>query len=212
MDLPDQSGLASRMPLRTRADSAEDTVRLRPIEVTVEIPTGSRNKYEYDPRTGRFRLDRVLFASVHYPVDYGFVAETLAPDGDPLDALVVVSAPTFPGCVVSARPIGALAMYDEKGPDDKVLAVPSGDPRFRGVDDVADLATARLAEIEEFFATYKMLERKQTRVAGWRDWQTAQRLIDDARARFRHAAASPVVGQPWQLPRGTPGRAAGQRR
>jgi inorganic pyrophosphatase len=164
-------------------------MRLDPVEVMVEIPRGSRNKYEYDPKTQRFRLDRVLFASVHYPTDYGFVMDTLAFDGDPVDALVVVNEPTFSGCVLSARPIGVLAMRDEKGPDDKLLTVPEGDPRFHAIADVADLSPSWLAEIEYFFATYKTLERKKTQVIGWHNWEAARRLIRDGRARFSRSAA-----------------------
>ncbi|HEX9016852.1 MAG TPA: inorganic diphosphatase, partial [Chloroflexota bacterium] len=122
------------------------------IEVLVEIPQGSRNKYEYDEATGRIRLDRVLYSSVHYPAEYGFVLETRAPDGDPLDALVLAYEPTFPGCVIPARPVGVLRMRDEKGLDDKVLAVPVGDPRFAEVRDLADLQPHGLAEIENFFS------------------------------------------------------------
>lgn len=165
-------------------------MKLESVEVMVEIPRGSRNKYEYDPKVNRFRLDRVLFASVHYPTDYGFVLDTLAADGDPLDALVVVNEPTFSGCLVAARPIGVLGMRDEKGPDDKLLTVPIGDPRFQGIADVADLSPSSLAEIEYFFATYKTLERKLTEVTGWRNWETAERLIQDARQRFRIASHS----------------------
>jgi inorganic pyrophosphatase len=160
-------------------------VRLAAVAVVVEIPRGSRNKYEYDPRRKRFRLDRVLYASVHYPADYGFVVDTLGDDGDPLDALVVVDEPTFPGCIVEARPIGVLAMRDEKGPDDKLLTVPVGDPRFNQISDVADLPASQLAEIEYFFATYKTLERKLTEMIGWKSWEAADVLIRDARERFR---------------------------
>jgi inorganic pyrophosphatase len=159
-------------------------VRLATVEVVVEIPRGSRNKYEYDPCLRRFRLDRVLYASVHYPTDYGFVRETLGTDGDPLDALVVIDEPTFTGCIVEARPVGVLAMRDEKGPDDKLLTVPVGDPRYNQITDVADLPASQLAEIEYFFATYKTLERKFTEVIGWKDWEAADRLIKDAKERF----------------------------
>jgi len=169
-------------------DGGRYEVKLGPVDVLVEIPQGSRNKYEYDPRLQRFRLDRVLFASVHYPTDYGFVLHTLAPDGDPLDALIVVNEPTFPGCVVPARPIGVLGMRDEKGPDDKLLTVPMGDPRFDGMSDVADLSPSWLAEIEYFFATYKALERKLTEVTGWQGWEAADRLIRETRERFARQA------------------------
>src|SRR5437868_3329362 len=117
---------------------------LQVIDVFVEIPMGSRNKYEFDPSTQQFRLDRVLYSSVHYPADYGFVPGTLEEDGDPLDALVIVNEPTFPSCVIPARPIGVLSMRDDKGTDDKLLTVPEGDPRFSAVRDLGDLSPSWL--------------------------------------------------------------------
>jgi inorganic pyrophosphatase len=132
-----------------------------------EIPRGGRNKYEDDETTGRFVLDRVLYSSVHYPTDYGFVVETLAEDGDHLDILVLVQEPTFPGCLITARLLGGLDMDEEKGSDFKVLAVPVGDPRFDHVQSLADLGEHWLREIETFFAAYKQLEPKQTTVLGW---------------------------------------------
>ena len=110
----------------------------RSITVIVEIPQGSRNKYEYDPDLGRFRLDRMLFASVHFPVDYGFLPESKAEDGDPLDVMVIVGEPTFPGCMIEARPVGMLKMRDEKGTDDKILCVPAGDPQWERLGDIED--------------------------------------------------------------------------
>jgi inorganic pyrophosphatase len=158
----------------------------RSVDVLVENPRGSRTKYEVDQKTGRIRLDRVLFSSVHYPADYGFVMDTLGGDGDPLDALVVVEEPTFPGCVVPARPIGTLMMRDEQGNDEKVLAVPVGDPRFDEVRGLRDLARHWLLEIETFFATYKELESRKTAVVkGWHDTDAAWKLIDESRARAR---------------------------
>ncbi|MHB1004167.1 MAG: inorganic diphosphatase [Chloroflexota bacterium] len=137
------------------------------IEVIVEIPRGSRNKYEYDDERGLIRLDRVLYSSVHYPTDYGMVPNTLAPDGDHLDVLILCEEPTFPGCLVPARVIGVLRMVDENGSDDKILAVPKGDPRFDHVHDLADISPHWLEEIANFFNTYKTLERKETRIVGW---------------------------------------------
>lgn len=154
------------------------------VDVVVEIPQGSRNKYEYDETTGRFRLDRVLFSSVHYPTEYGFVPETRAPDGDPLDALVITHEPTFTGCVIPARPIGLFDMRDEKGMDQKILAVPVGDPRFDQVHDLADLAPHWLREIENFFSIYKTLEGKFTEVIGWEGESAAWELIRRSRAAF----------------------------
>jgi len=152
------------------------------IEVVVEIPRGSRNKYEMDKERGVLVLDRVLYSSVHYPTDYGFVAGTLAQDGDALDALVVVDEPTFPGCHVMVRPIGVLDMLDEKGPDQKILAVPVGDPRFADVRDLNDIGQHWLREIENFFQTYKALEPKWTDVVGWEDASAARQVIQEARA------------------------------
>ncbi|MGH2559614.1 MAG: inorganic diphosphatase [Thermomicrobiales bacterium] len=151
----------------------------------IEIPRGSRNKYEYDEALGRFRLDRVLYSSVHYPTDYGYIPDTLAEDGDHLDILVLVQEPTFSGCLIEARPLGGLDMADEKGPDFKILAVPVGDPRYAHVETLADLGGHWLREIETFFATYKLLEPKQTEVLGWHDAAEAWSVIERCRERFR---------------------------
>lgn len=156
----------------------------RSIDVFVEIPKGSRAKYELDKATGRIRLDRVLYSSVHYPADYGFITDTMGGDGDPLDALIVVEEPTFPGCILPARPIGTLLMHDEKGRDEKILGVPLGDPRFDEVKELKDLSPHWLREIETFFATYKTLEgNSEVRVAGWRGSRTAWALIEKSRKR-----------------------------
>jgi inorganic pyrophosphatase len=153
------------------------------VDVFVEIPRGSRAKYELDKKSGRIRLDRVLHSSVHYPADYGFVMDTLARDGDPLDALVIVEEPTFPGCVVPARPIGTLFMRDSKGEDEKILAVPVGDPRFDQIRRLKDLAPHWQKEIETFFATYKSLESDDTEIGGWHDEKAAWRVIEASRTR-----------------------------
>ncbi len=159
------------------------------VEVLVEIPRGSRNKYEYDEERGLIRLDRVLYSSVHYPTDYGFVPGTLAPDGDHLDALIVVEEPTFPGCLLRARPIGTLYMRDERGEDNKILAVPVDDPRFEGVRDLPDLQPHWLREIEVFFATYKTLEGVRTEVLGWDGVEEAWRLIQSCREKYQSRVA-----------------------
>jgi inorganic pyrophosphatase len=151
-----------------------------PIEVIVEIPSGSRNKYEYDHDRHRFVLDRILYSSVHYPCDYGFIEGSLADDGDPLDVLVVISEPTFPGCVVRARPVGVLDMSDDKGHDYKVLAVAHDDPRWDETGTLEDLSPHRLREIENFFKTYKALEGRETDVTGWLGVDDAWRIIDAA--------------------------------
>jgi inorganic pyrophosphatase len=151
----------------------------------IEIPRGSRNKYEYDDATKSFRLDRVLYSSVHYPTDYGFIPDTLAEDGDHLDILVLVQEPTFPGCVIEARPLGGLDMSDEKGSDFKVLAVPVGDPRYAHVASLADVGEHWLREIETFFATYKLLEPKHAEVLGWHEAEEARQVIVRCRERYR---------------------------
>ena len=160
------------------------------IEVLVEIPRGSRNKYEFDKERGVFFLDRVLYSSVHYPTDYGYIPGTLSEDGDALDALVVVQEPTFPGCHILARPIGVLDMNDEKGRDHKILAVPLGDPRFSRVHDLSDLDPHWLREIENFFQTYKALEDKWTEVLGWEDAAAAERVILEAQTLYRRGLES----------------------
>ena len=156
--------------------------RRPPVEVTVEIPSGSRNKYEFDHQRRRFVLDRTLYSSVHYPCDYGFIEGSLADDGDPLDVLVIIAEPTFPGCVVRARPVGVLDMADEKGHDYKILAVAHDDPRWEATDALEDLSPHRLKEIENFFETYKTLENRPTTVNGWLGAADAWRIIDAAMA------------------------------
>lgn len=155
------------------------------IDAFIEIPSGSRNKYEYDEARGVFRLDRVLYSSVHYPTEYGYIPETLGEDGDHLDVLVLVHEPTFPGCLIPARVIGGLDMADEKGGDFKVLAVPVGDPRFSHVHTLEQISEHWLREIETFFKTYKLLEPKQTEVRGWHNATEAQAMIHACRERFR---------------------------
>ena len=152
----------------------------QPIEVTVEIPSGSRNKYEYDHERHRFVLDRILYSSVHYPCDYGFLEGTMADDGDPLDVLVVISEPTFPGCVVRARPVGALDMRDDKGHDYKILAVATDDPRWDETHTLEDLSAHRLREVENFFQIYKELEGREVEVMGWLGVAEAWQIIDDS--------------------------------
>jgi inorganic pyrophosphatase len=156
------------------------TETVDPIDVVIEIPMGSRNKYEYDHTTHQIRLDRVLHSSVHYPTDYGFIPDTLSKDGDPLDVLLIVHDSTFPGCVVPARPIGVLRMHDEKGVDEKILAVPVGDPRFEEVHSLDDVRAHWLKEIENFFATYKLLEDKFTELEGWDDAEVALTVIEES--------------------------------
>jgi inorganic pyrophosphatase len=150
----------------------------------VEIPKGSRNKYEWDEGLGAIRLDRFLFSSVVYPTDYGFVPDTRAEDGDPLDVLVVVSEPTFPGCVIHVKPIAVLRMRDEKGIDDKVLCVPLHDPNWNELNELADLPHALREEILHFFSIYKQPEGKVVEVDGWYGVDEALATIAAARERY----------------------------
>jgi inorganic pyrophosphatase len=137
------------------------------VEILVEIPKGSQNKYIWDQARRRVRLDRVLHSSIHYPADYGFIMETMAADGRPLDALLLVTNPTFPGCVVEGRVIGCLKTTDEKGEDTKIIAVPTHDPRMSQFMSLAELPPHILKEIEYFFAAYKELEGKEVEIEGW---------------------------------------------
>ena len=151
----------------------------------IEIPKGSRNKYEFDPELGGIKLDRFVSASVVYPTDYGYIPETLAPDGDPLDVLVCVSEPTFPGCIVPARIVGLFQMADEKGPDDHVVCVPHNDPGWNEVHEVDDLPAQVRAEIGHFFSVYKDLDlERHSEVKGWADRDAALQTIDQARQQF----------------------------
>lgn len=153
------------------------------IEVLVEIPKGSRNKYEYDKKRKVIRFDRMLFSSVHYPSDYGFIPNTLAEDGDPLDALVLLWEPTFPGCMIEARPIGVFNMEDEKGPDEKILCVPLSDPLWNHIYSLEEVPPHLLKEIEHFFSIYKDLEQKNVTVNGWQNRAAALTVIQKAKDR-----------------------------
>jgi inorganic pyrophosphatase len=160
------------------------------IEVVVEIPRGCRNKYEFDHERHVFRLDRRLFSATSYPADYGFVPDTLAEDGDPLDALVLVEDPTFPGCYVCSRPIGVFWMTDEKGPDAKIICVPSHEPRWADTRDIHDLPEALRAEVAQFFAIYKELEpEKESEIGGYDGRGAALGEIEVSRRRFRQVTA-----------------------
>jgi inorganic pyrophosphatase len=147
------------------------------IHVLVEIPKGSQNKYEFDHELGILKLDRVLFSPLHYPGDYGFVPGTLAEDGDPLDALVLVTHATYPGTLIEARPIGMLEMIDGGAPDDKLLCVPVHDVRFDTMREVTDIQQPILNEIAHFFQVYKELEGKKVEIAGWKDRKAAEDVI-----------------------------------
>ena len=156
------------------------------VTVMIEIPKGSRNKYEYDKEKKVLRFDRMLFSAVHYPSDYGFIPDTLAQDGDPLDALVLVWEPTFPGCLIEARPVGLFKMWDEKGLDEKILCVPVSDPLWNYIESLADVPPHLLKEIAHFFAIYKDLEEKKTGVEGWEDCEAALKVIRESQHRYRN--------------------------
>ena len=160
------------------------------FDVTIEIPSGSRNKYEMDHETGRIRLDRLLFTSTRYPHDYGFVDDTLGLDGDPLDALVFLQVPTFPGCLIECRAIAMYRMTDEAGGDDKVLCVPASDPRFSKYQSKSDVSKFDLLEIEHFFSVYKDLEPgKSVEGAKWVGRREAEKEIVESRERFLQSEA-----------------------
>ena len=157
----------------------------RVTDVVVEIPRGSRNKYEYDHERDVIRLDRRLFSATVYPADYGFIPDTLGEDGDPLDALILLDDPTFPGCWVSARPVGVFWMDDDKGPDAKIICVAAGDPRWQEVVEIEDVPEMLRAEIEHFFEVYKMLEPdKHTNTRGYEGTAAAWTEIEAAIARY----------------------------
>jgi inorganic pyrophosphatase len=154
------------------------------VTVVVEIPKGSRNKYEWDAEAGAIVLDRMLFTSMQYPADYGFIADTLGGDGDALDALVFVGEPTFPGCHIVARPVGLFRMTDEKGPDEKILCVPLKDPMWSQVERLDDIPPSLLNEIEHFFQVYKDLEDEKVDTKGFEDRESALAVIAEARVRL----------------------------
>lgn len=158
---------------------------MKKFDVIVEIPKGSRNKYELDKKTGRIRLDRTIFSSMHYPADYGFVPETLAQDEDPLDVLVLVTEPTFPGCLIEVKAIGVFHMEDEKGPDEKLICVPIKDPVWNTMDELDDINPHLKNEIEHFFQVYKDLEKKKVDVKGWGSREEAEQILDDCIERFK---------------------------
>jgi inorganic pyrophosphatase len=168
--------------------------KLKTFDVLIEIPKGSRNKYEYDFELKKIRYDRMLFSSMMYPADYGFIPETLALDGDPLDILVLVTEPTFPGCVMEVKPIGVFHMADEKGPDEKIICVPVSDPIWNKYNDLNEINPQLIKEIEHFFQVYKDLEQKKVDVGGWGDASEARGIIDACVDRFEA-----IVDKPEEL-------------
>ncbi len=154
------------------------------VTAIVEIPAGSRNKYELDKDSGFMRLDRVLYSAVHYPGDYGFIPRTLHEDNDPLDVLVKINEPTFPGCQIEVRPLGVLKLLDLGEPDDKIIAVPIADPYHREMFDIADMPQHYLREVEHFFGIYKDLEGKRMTILGWGKSDEAMQVIQDSIERY----------------------------
>jgi len=166
-------------------EAAMEESRPMEFDVLIEIPKGQRNKYEVDHKTGRIRLDRMLFTSTRYPSDYGYIEDTLGEDGDPLDALVLLDEPTFPGCLVLCRAIGMFRMTDEKGGDDKVLCVPANDPRQEHIRDIHHVSEFDRLEIQHFFEVYKDLEPgKSVEGANWVGRTEAEEEIRRSRLRF----------------------------
>jgi len=153
------------------------------VDAIIEIPAGSRNKYEIDKETNIIKLDRVLYSSVTYPAEYGYIPNTLSLDGDPLDILVLSSEPTFPGCVVPARVVGYLEAIDRGFKDEKLIAVPNVDPRFNHVTDINDIPEHQLKEIKNFFATYKLLQDMEVIVNDFHNSKEAETLIEEAMTR-----------------------------
>jgi inorganic pyrophosphatase len=161
------------------------------VRMIVEIPRNSGNKYEYDKALGIFRLDRPLYASTHYPGDYGFVPGTKALDDDPTDILALTDEPTFPGCLLEVRPIGVLDIVDQHEPDQKILAVPDRDPRYTQVHSIDQIYAHLQREIQHFFSIYKELEGKITRVVGWRGPEEARKVILADRERYLASRQQP---------------------
>jgi len=173
------STFAAQIKIVIMSDKEEIT-----FDVLIEIPKGSRNKYEYDFVLNKIRFDRMLFSSMMYPGDYGFVPETLALDSDPLDVLVMGTEPTFPMCVMEVKPIGVFHMTDEKGPDEKIICVPVSDPIWNQRNDISDINPHRLKEIEHFFEVYKDLEEKKVDVGGWGNAEEAIKIYKQCVKRY----------------------------
>ena len=155
------------------------------VDALIEIPLNSKNKYEVDHKTGRIHLDRVLYSAMNYPTEYGIVEETLAPDGDPLDILVISKEPTFPGCIVPARVLGYLTMIDDGKLDYKLISVVDVDPRYENVRELSDLPAFELREIENFFQNYKVLQGVKVETQGYQGREEARRVIEECRKAYQ---------------------------
>jgi inorganic pyrophosphatase len=169
---------------------SEESATQAEVICVVEIPKGTRNKYEYDEDLGGIKFDRLLWSAATYPTDYGYIRDTLALDGDELDALVCLTEPTFPGCLIQVKPIGMFVMSDEEGPDEKILCVPVNDPYWSHYDEVQQLPQLLLQEINQFFSIYKELEPdKCVEIVGWSSRDDALRQIAESKERWREQAA-----------------------
>ncbi len=182
--MPARDALGSRRSLPRTDRSTAPTEPEQRLICVVEIPKGSRNKYEFDPDLGGIVFDRLLMTAAVYPADYGYIRETAGQDGDPLDALVCLTEPTFPGCFIPVKPVGLFKMRDEQGIDDKVICVPVSDPNWSSHEELEDLPALLRQEIEQFFSIYKDLEGKIVDVHGWRSRAEAMAEIEAARERF----------------------------
>jgi len=155
------------------------------VNVIIEIPKGTHNKYEYDEKLGIIKLDRVLHSPFHYPFDYGFIPETRSPDGDHLDILVITDSPVFVGCLLEVKVIGAMLMSDDKGQDEKILAIPLHNPMYKHYKNVSDVSPHFLREVAHFFTDYKFLEDKEpSKIKGWVNRFEAYKIINEAQAAY----------------------------
>lgn len=156
------------------------------VNAVIEIPFRSRNKYEIDKTTGRMKLDRVLYSAMGYPAEYGIVEDTLSPDGDPLDILVIATEPTYPGCVVPSRVVGYLTMIDNGSEDYKLISVVACDPRYNETKELSDISTFTLKEIQNFFENYKKLENVDVKVGEYHNREEALKLINECKERYKN--------------------------
>ncbi|WP_185851580.1 inorganic diphosphatase [Blattabacterium cuenoti] len=155
------------------------------FDVLIEIPKGSRNKYEFDKKNNLIRLDRVLYSPMSYPTDYGFIPKTLSKDGDPLDALVFLTEPTIPGCLIRVKPIGIFFMTDEKGEDEKIICVPIEDPNYNIINNIEEISFHAKKEIEHFFMEYKYLEGKEVKIGNWKNQKEALFIYEESSLRYK---------------------------
>lgn len=156
------------------------------VEALIEIPMGSQNKYEVNKKTNKIKLDRVLYSAVFYPAEYGYIENTLAMDGDPIDILVFTTYPTFPGCYVDARIIGGMDMVDDGAQDIKIMAVCANDPRYDHVHSLDDIAPHILKEVVTFFSTYKELQKEDTHVSGFLSVDETLKLLEESKIRYQN--------------------------